>query len=115
MWPVVALIVVGVIVAVVLLFKRIGQSPGFDKFVNDVTEPVITPPTPDERIKNISAEEKSLQKDQKTADKEAETAQKKSAKIGDYLAKKTIVKSEDSGKENTDKNADEVKNSTESQ
>ena len=102
MWPLTVIIGIIGLYVVFFIVKKVTNSPWVDNFVKDIAEPEEITLTPDDRIKNISAEKKALQKDQRTADKEVETAQKKSIKIGEYLAKNDpVVKTDDPGKEET--------------
>ena len=79
---------------------KMKKSLKFDHLIKDITEPVdVTPKTADGVIKDISAAEKVLQKEAKAKQAEAEKLQKDSAKIGDYLAEKGIVKPTVKGKE----------------
>jgi len=100
MYPIIALLVVVAVLAVSMIVITLKKSTKFDHFVKDLTEPVdITPKTPDGVIKDISAAEKALQKEAKAKEVEAEKLRKESAKIGDYLAEKGVVKPADVGKE----------------
>ena len=95
MYPLLILVVVIVIGAFTFLKLRKG------KFVDKLTKDIWDEPDPtiDESIKDISAAEKALQAIAKSNDVEAMKLQKKSAKIGDYLAEKGVVKPKDKGKE----------------
>ena len=102
--PIIILLTVLSILFVFMVVISLKKSPKFDNFVKDITEPVdVTPKTADVVIKDISAAEKALHKEAEAKKVEAEKLRKESAKIGDYLAEKGVVKPEDKRKGADDK------------
>ena len=102
--PIYIMLTVLAMLVVFFFIISLKKSPKFDHFVRDLTEPVdITPKTPDKIIKDISAAEKALHKEAEAKKVEAEKLRKESAKIGDYLAEKGVVKPEDKRKGADDK------------
>lgn len=98
--PIIVLLALAAVFAAIIFALKMKKSSKFDHFVKDITEPIdVTPKTSDGVIKDISAAEKALQKDAKAKQAEAERLQEESAKIGDYLTEKGVVKPTDKGKE----------------
>jgi len=98
MHPIVILILI--IVFGVLAFLKLRKSKFVDKLTKDLWNE--SEPTTDETIKDISSAEDSLVSKQKLEEKKKSEAEKESAKIGDYLAEKNVVKPKDKGKEAND-------------
>jgi len=79
---------------------RMKKSFKYDQIIKDIMEPVdVTPKTPDDVIKDISEAEKALQATAKAKEAEAKKLQEESAKVGDYLTAKGVVKPKPKGKE----------------
>ena len=99
-------IVIAIVVFGVLLFLKLRKGKFVDKLTKDLWNE--SEPTTGETIKDISVAEQTLKATAETNDKEAEKLQKESARIGDYLAEKGVVKPiVEKGKEADDK--EEVK------
>ncbi len=91
------LILIAVIIIGVLGFLKLRKSKFVDKLTKDLWDE--SEPTTGEVIKDISTAEKALQVTAKSNDAEAMKLQKESAKIGEYLTEKGVVKPKDKGKE----------------
>ncbi len=97
-----AYILLGILVVLVTIWfgVKMKKSLKYDQIIKDITEPVdVTPKTSADVMKDISESEKALQAEAKAKDAEAKKATSESAKIGDYLAGKGIVKPKPKGKE----------------
>jgi len=95
MWPIIILLAAAVCIIVSMVVMLLKKSPKFDTFVHDLTEPVeVTPKSTDRVIKDISEAEKALLAKRRMQEAEASKLQKESAKIGDYLAEKGVVKAD---------------------
>jgi hypothetical protein len=98
--PIIILLGLLAVLLAIWFAVKMKKSQKFDNIVKDITEPVdVTPKTSGEVIKDISEAEKALQAEKKAKDAEAEKALKESARIGDYLADKGVVKPKPKGKE----------------
>jgi hypothetical protein len=97
-------IVIAVIVIGVLLFLKLRKGKFVDKLTKDLWNE--SEPTTTETIKDISSAERALIAKQKLADADAARQKKESARIGDYLADKGVVKPKDKGKEANDNEVD---------
>jgi hypothetical protein len=90
-----ALILLGIlaITGAVWFALKMKKSLKFDNLIKDITEPVdVTPKTTVDVMKDISVSEKALQETAKADEAEAKRLQKDSAKVGDYLADRNVVK-----------------------
>jgi hypothetical protein len=97
-----ALILLGLlaILGAIWFGVKMKKSLKYDQIIKDITEPVdITPKTTVDVMKDISESEKALQATAKANDAEAKKLQDESAKVGDYLADKGVVKPKPKGKE----------------
>ena len=85
------LILIMVFIVGVFMFLKLRKS----KFVDKLTHELLNDETkPDEVIKDISKAEKALQAKADEDKVKAEQLEKESAKIGDYLASKGVVKTD---------------------
>jgi len=88
-------IILGIIAIFLAFFLGLALkgSAKFDRVVKDITEEIDITPKPTEGvIKDISAAEQALKAKAKLQQDEAKRLQKESAKIGDYLTGRGVVK-----------------------
>lgn len=98
--PIIILLGLLAILIAVWFGIKMKKSFKYDQIIKDITEPVdVTPKTSDDVIKDISEAEKALQATAKAKEAEAKKLQEESAKVGDYLIAKGVVKPKPKGKE----------------
>jgi len=91
--PIIILLGLLAILIAVWFGIKMKKSFKYDQIIKDITEEVdVTPKTPDDVIKDISEAEKALQATAKSKEAEAKKLQEESAKVGDYLIAKGLVK-----------------------
>ena len=90
---IVILIGLATFLLVLLVYKKLKNSPKFDKFVNSITEEQeLKEPKTGEVINKISAAEQALSNKAKQQKKEVERLNKDTEAIGDYLTEKGVTK-----------------------
>lgn len=91
--PIIIMLAICAVLFALYLATKLKNSRRFETIVKDITEEHdLDPQTTEGVIKDISAAEKALQAKAKAQKVEADKLQKDSAKIGEYLADKSVVK-----------------------
>jgi len=91
--PIYIILAIGAVLLSIWIGMKLKNSAKFDKVVKDITEEQdISPKKTDGVIKDISVAEQKLKTKAAQQKKEADQLQKESAKIGDYLADRGVVK-----------------------
>jgi hypothetical protein len=103
MWIPIVVIIAAIILGV-LGFLKLRKSNFVDHLTKDLWNE--SEPTTTETIKDISSAEKVLIAKRKQADADALKQKKESARIGDYLAEKGVVKPKEKEKEANDNEVD---------
>jgi len=91
--PIYVILGICAVILSIWIGMKLKNSATFDSVVNDITEEHdIAPKKTDGVIRDISAAEQKLKATAAQQKKEADQLQKESAKIGDYLADRGVVK-----------------------